>query len=259
MDNYNIEMLAPSELREYHNNPRNNDEAVEYVANSIKEFGFKIPIVVDKDNTIIAGHTRKLAALELGLTQVPVIRADDLTEEQAQAFRLADNKVAEISTWNDEMLGNELFDIGMNYDMTDFGFGDTDNVDFDNESELDNEETDNPYTMKIDAPIYEMTGESPEIDNLYNAEKQKRLEDKIKKSNVPNEIKAFLHISSLRHIEFDYKKIAEYYAHADKETQELMEDSALVIVDYNKAVELGFVKLTENISVLAEEDDPNNE
>lgn len=135
MDNYNIEMLAPSELKEYHNNPRNNDEAVEYVANSIKEFGFKIPIVVDKDNTIIAGHTRKLAALELGLTKVPVIRADDLTDEQAQAFRLADNKVAEISTWNDEMLQHELIGLEDNYDLSNFGFDELPAIDMDDYNE----------------------------------------------------------------------------------------------------------------------------
>ena len=88
----NINDLIP-----YENNPRLNDEAVEYVKNSIKEFGFKVPIVIDKDNVIIAGHTRIKASKELGIKDIPCIIADDLTEEQVKAFRLADNKVAEKS------------------------------------------------------------------------------------------------------------------------------------------------------------------
>mgnify|MGYP002514876955 CR=1 FL=1 len=83
------------ELKPYENNPRFNDDAVEYVAKSIKEFGFKVPMVIDKNNTIITGHTRYKAALELGLEEVPCIIADDLTEEQIKAFRLSDNKVSE--------------------------------------------------------------------------------------------------------------------------------------------------------------------
>ena len=80
------------ELKPYVNNPRFNDDAVEYVANSIKEFGFKVPIVIDKNNEIVAGHTRYKASLALGLDEVPCIVADDLNEEQIKAFRLADNK-----------------------------------------------------------------------------------------------------------------------------------------------------------------------
>ena len=86
-----------SEITPYKNNPRNNDEAVGPVAESIKEFGFKVPIVVDKNGEIVNGHTRYKAAQKLGLETVPVIVADDLSEEQIKAFRLADNKVGEIA------------------------------------------------------------------------------------------------------------------------------------------------------------------
>lgn len=110
-----------SELKPYKNNPRNNKEAVKYVANSIKEFGFKVPIIIDKNAEIIAGHTRLEASKELGLKEVPCIIADDLTEEQVKAFRLADNKVSEIAEWDFGLLGDELDDI-LNYDMSDFGF-----------------------------------------------------------------------------------------------------------------------------------------
>ena len=128
----NIDELIP-----YENNPRLNDEAVEYVKNSIKEFGFKVPVVIDKDNVIISGHTRIKASKELGIKDIPCIIADDLTEEQVKAFRLADNKVAEKSVWNWEMLNQELNDI-LNIDMTEFDFG----IDLDEplEDELDEDE-----------------------------------------------------------------------------------------------------------------------
>lgn len=112
-----------SELIPYINNPRNNDNAVDAVASSIKNFGFKVPIVVDSNNEIINGHTRLKAAQKLGLETVPVIVADDLTPEQVKAFRLADNKVGEIATWNDEMLAIELGELSeIDFDMTEFGF-----------------------------------------------------------------------------------------------------------------------------------------
>lgn len=95
------------ELIEYENNPRNNEEAVEKVVASIEMFGFKVPIVIDKDNVIIAGHTRRKAAEKLGLETVPCIVADDLTEEQVKAFRLADNKVSEFAEWDTEKLEEE--------------------------------------------------------------------------------------------------------------------------------------------------------
>lgn len=112
-------------LTPYENNPRNNDEAVEPVANSISEFGFKVPIVATSDGEIINGHTRWKAAKKLKLKTVPVIIADDLTEEQVKAFRLADNKVAEIAQWDIELLLSEIDSVD-NLDMTLFGFTDSD-------------------------------------------------------------------------------------------------------------------------------------
>mgnify|MGYP003301190276 CR=1 FL=1 len=109
------------ELKPYENNPRFNDDAVEYVAKSIKEFGFKVPIIIDKNNVIVAGHTRYKASLELGLEKVPCIVADDLSDEQVKAFRLADNKVSEKADWNFELLDDELKDI-LELNMEDFGF-----------------------------------------------------------------------------------------------------------------------------------------
>ena len=133
----NIVQKKIDEIKPYDKNPRKNDSAVDYVAKSIKEFGFKVPIVIDKDGIIIAGHTRYKASKKLGLKEVPCIVADDLTEEQVKAFRLADNKVSEKAKWNDKLLEEELSDI-FNIDMEDFGFdlGIDDEVEEDGEVEF---------------------------------------------------------------------------------------------------------------------------
>ena len=120
-----IVMMNIDEIIPYENNPRKNDDAVEAVANSIKNFGFKSPIVVDANKVIVNGHTRLKASKLLGLTMVPVIIASDLTEEQCRALRLADNKTAEIASWDKKLLMKELESIdweGLEMDMTDFGF-----------------------------------------------------------------------------------------------------------------------------------------
>ena len=109
------------DIKPYEKNPRKNDSAVDAVANSIREFGFKVPVVIDKDGVIVCGHTRYKAAKKLKLDTVPCVIADDLTDEQIKAYRLADNKVSELAEWDIDLLGEELdgiFDI----DMSDFGF-----------------------------------------------------------------------------------------------------------------------------------------
>ena len=112
--------LKLDEIHPYEKNPRKNNEAVPYVMKSIQEFGFKVPIIIDKDNVIVAGHTRYKAAKKLGMEEVPCIKADDLTDEQIKAFRLADNKVAEKAEWDFDLLSEELGDLTI--DMSEFGF-----------------------------------------------------------------------------------------------------------------------------------------
>lgn len=109
------------ELIPYEKNPRKNDKAVKYVANSIENFGFKVPIVIDNDNVIVCGHTRYKASKKLNLDLVPCIIASDLNEEQLKAFRMADNKVSEQAEWDFDLLNDEIDEI-FNYDMQDFGF-----------------------------------------------------------------------------------------------------------------------------------------
>ncbi|WP_279006100.1 ParB N-terminal domain-containing protein [Thomasclavelia cocleata] len=124
-----VKMFKTSEIKPYKNNPRNNDDAVNPVMESIKQFGFKVPIVIDKNNVVVAGHTRLKAAIKLKLAEVPCIVADDLTEEQINAFRLADNKVSEFATWDFELLDIELDNIAI--DMTNFGFLNKNSIELD--------------------------------------------------------------------------------------------------------------------------------
>lgn len=174
-----ITFKALDEVRPYANNPRKNDDAVEYVVNSIKEFGFKVPIIIDGSGEIVAGHTRYKAAKQLDMEEIPCIVADDLTDEQIKAFRLADNKVSEKAEWDFDLLGEELDDI-VDIDMETFGF------DFEIEEE-EPEAVEDDYEVELPeepkaklGDIYQlgrhrlMCGDSTsvdDIDKLLNGEK----------------------------------------------------------------------------------------
>ena len=152
----NIVMKQVSVLQEYENNPRNNDEAIKAVANSINEFGFKVPIVITSDNVIIAGHTRLKASVSLGLEEVPCLIADDLNDEQIKAFRLADNKTAELATWDLSKLEEELE--GLDLDMLQFGFEEMEKLLPDNAADddfdIDDQIPEVPFSQPGD--IYEL-------------------------------------------------------------------------------------------------------
>lgn len=233
------------DIKPYEKNPRKNDGAVDYVANSIDEFGFKVPIVIDKDGIIVTGHTRYKAAKKLNLEEVPCILADDLTPEQVKAYRLADNKVSEIAGWDNDLLSGEMIDINGLIDMSLFGFT------------AGTGDDENPYTQKINIPQYEITGEKPDILELVEDEKTNALIEEIKKSNVTKKEKDFLIQAAQRHLCFNYSKVAEYYANATPEMQELMEKSALVIIDFKDAIANGYVQLSEELKQMYLED--NNE
>lgn len=172
-----IKMMEVSSLKPYENNPRKNDDAVDEVAASIKAFGFKNPIIVDKDLVIIAGHTRLKAAIKLGLTMVPVIVAEDLNEDQANALRLADNKTAEIAKWDKKKLEEELKLINWEFlgiDMTDVGFDDIFASEFQEVVDDDFDEgqylSDEPYSHQGDVYLLDdnrvMCGDSTNPDDV---------------------------------------------------------------------------------------------
>ena len=120
-DSMRVRWVPVADVRPYEGNPRRNEQAVDAVAASLREFGWRQPIVVDADGTIVVGHTRLKAALALGMDEVPVVVASDLTPEQVAAYRLADNSTAELAEWDSELLAQELDGLA-DLDMSAFGF-----------------------------------------------------------------------------------------------------------------------------------------
>lgn len=142
-----IVSVSLQDLKPYENNPRLNDNAIDSVANSIREFGFKVPVVITKDNVIVAGHTRYKASLKLGLKEVPCIVADDLTEEQIKAFRLADNKVSELAEWDFEKLNIELSNIDLDMSLFNFDIKEL-SVEIDKHKEVEEDNFDVEETLE---------------------------------------------------------------------------------------------------------------
>lgn len=234
-----ISYMDINKIKPYEKNPRKNDHAVDKVAKSIEQFGFKVPIIIDKNTVIVAGHTRYKAGLKLGMSDIPTIVADDLTKEQINGFRIADNRVTEEADWDWDILIEELDGLSDHYTAMDLGFEDSEL------SFLDDEEMEESYyTDKIVVPTYEPNGDKPDIEDMYDMEKVNELMKAINKSKISEKEKEFLKIASYRHIVFDYSNIAEYYAQSEKKVQELMEESALVLIDFDKALASGFVDFT---------------
>ena len=150
MEKLEIKYIPINDIKPYKNNPRLNEEAIPYVMNSIKEFGFKNPIILDKNNVIVAGHTRLESAKRLDMKEIPVIYVDDLTEEQVKAFRLADNKVAEKSLWDYTKLDEELDSI-LDIDMSMFDFNPSD-IDWNDIEEISEETYQEPSHKMLECP-----------------------------------------------------------------------------------------------------------
>ncbi len=244
----------------YARNPRKNDEQVDKMIGAIREFGFRLPVMAKSDGTVIDGHLRPKAAHKMGLETVPVILADDLTDAQIKAFRILVNRSANWAEWDDELLRLELEELqGMDYDLSLTGF---------DKEELDTlleditpgaGDAEEFYTNKIEAPVYEPTGEKPKVEDLFDAAKARKLADEVQASSLPEDLKQFLTLAAYRHVVFDYRNVAEFYAHADPETQDLMEKSALVIIDFDKAIENGFAQFFQEVAGAYEADHGDEE
>ena len=180
----NIVKMKVSDLIPYINNPRNNENAVDKVASSIKEFGFKVPIVIDKNNVIVNGHTRLLASKKLGLEEVPVIVADDLSDAQIKAFRIADNKVSEYASWDEELLKLELEQLEeMDFDLD---LVNIDYSDFDLEIELEEIDVDFENKKQKNDDFYYFDREEIINDNIKEFKKYDTVEDYVKNiMNIP--------------------------------------------------------------------------
>lgn len=243
-----------SSLTPWDKNPRHNAAAIEQVRKSIERFGFSSPIIArQQDRVIIAGHTRHQAALKMGLDKVPV-RFLDLDPAQARALALADNRLGEVAEWDDGMLAQVLAELeAESVDLDGLGWSDEELAELmdegaDSRGELDS----GTYTDKIKAPTYEPTGKQPPLSDLFNDEKTNALLSRIDNTpDLPAEVAAFLRLAAMRHTVFHFRNIAEYYCHAKAGVQELFEQSALVIIDFNKAIENGFVHMAQQIADLA--------
>ncbi|MEB3209565.1 MAG: ParB N-terminal domain-containing protein [Synechococcus sp.] len=239
--------LPLDKLIPYAGNPRKNDHAVEQVAAAIKRFGFRVPVLAKSDGSLIDGHLRVKAAKHLGMEEVPVVLCDDLSEADIKALRISINRMAELADWDSELLSAELEGLAeQGIGLEDVGFSKDDLSELlkDAGESLPGEEA---YTRKIEAPTYTPSETKPVVAELFNAEKTERIIADIEGSKLSADEKAFLIAAAHRHTVFDFGKIADFYAHSQPEVQRLMEDSALVIIDFDKAIEQGYVRLSENI------------
>jgi hypothetical protein len=242
-----VEKWDITRLTPYARNSRtHSDEQISQLAASIKEWGWTTPVLVDEDGSIIAGHGRTLAAQRLKMTEVPVMVAKGWSDAKKRAYVIADNKLAMNAGWDEQMLAIELGELSdLNFDLELTGFNKKEL-----QSLLDIAEAERIYSDKITVPTYEPKNKKPPIEDLYDDTKAVDLIADIKESKLPQAEKDFLMAAASRHIVFNYSKVADFYSHSSKECQELMEKSALVIVDYKQAIENGFVYLTAQIDDL---------
>lgn len=236
-----MESLPIRRIRPNADNPRYiKEDKFKKLVKSLRDFPEMAnvrPIVVNTEMVVLGGNMRLKAMQEAGWQEVPV-KVVDWPEEKQREFIIKDN--VGFGEWDWDELANtwdaeELNEWGLDVPSQD--------------------EEDEAYTSKIETPIYEPKNEKPNESQLYDRTIYDRLIKEIDSSDLSSEQKDFLKLAATRHIEFDYRKIADFYAHSSNELQSLMENSALVIIDYDKAIELGFVKLFHELETLAELDE----
>ncbi len=245
-----VERRKVSDLVPYARNSRTHSpEQVAQIASSIREWGWTMPILIDETGGIIAGHGRVMAAQKLGIEDVPCMTATGWSEAKRRAYVIADNKLALNAGWDNEALKIEMKELdALDFDLTLTGFGLDEMADlFDPPTPEAEQGLSENYSRKIEAPIYEITGDCPSIAQMMDRTKTETLQAEIERAKLPDDVRAFLHFAAERHTVFNFRNIAEFYAHADADTQDLMERSALVIIDFDRAIEEGFVQLTEQV------------
>lgn len=233
---------------------------------SLRQYGAGRSILVDKNNKIIAGNKTVELATVVGIDDVVVVETDgtklvavkrtdlDLEDNSGKARALAvyDNRVGELDLdWDLDALS--MIDDTVLKDL----WKDGELAELAEPPKFDDDEEKEYYSRNIEAPIYKPMGEKPAINELYNTEKTKKLIEEINSFDIPEDEKEFLKIAATRHTIFNYKNIAEYYAQSNEKVQELMENSALVIIDFNRAIELGYVRLSNEIAQQYDEDYPD--
>jgi hypothetical protein len=244
MSNIRHEFIPVSEIEGLENNPRYIKEAEFYKLKAdIKEdanFLYQRPPLLNRTGgkyICYAGNQRLRAAIELGLTEIPCFVEDDVPQSVQDKRTIIDN--THRGQWDYDLLANEW----NQDDLTEWGVV------------FDKEKAENDiYSRKIESPIYTPKKDvKPELDDIVNLEKYHELLAQIEASKISKKDKELLKLAATRHIKFSYQDIAEYYCHSSKDVQELMENSALIIIDYNKAIELGFVEMVKNTINLQED------
>lgn len=231
------------------NNPRViKDEQFKKLVKSIQEFPEMLSVrklVCTPDMVVLGGNMRLKALQSAGIKEVDV-EIVDWDEQKQKEFIIKDN--VSFGEWNHEQLANEWDAI----ELQEWGLELPVNVDVESD-QLDN--TDDTYTNKTTTPIYDVKNIKPEINDLFNDEKSRQIIQEINKSDISEEEKQFLIYAAYRHLVFNYSKIADFYAHSSSKVQELMEKSALVIIDVEKAIENGFATLSKEMKNLIESEE----
>ena len=228
-----------SDLQPWERNPRQiNEKQAERLKESFEDFGQVETIAIGPESEVYNGHQRLnvLMAQHGGDYEIECRQSDRaLSEKEREKLTVFLHKGA-AGEWDWDILANE-FEMD---DLLDWGFDEDELGIFDL--------IDDKYTKNINAPIYEPSDWKPGIEELYNRVRSQELIEKIERSEIEEDIKKFLVAAALRHTVFNYKLIADYYSHASREVQELMEDSGLVIIDFHKAIELGYVRLSKKVA-----------
>lgn len=255
--------LKPAEY-----NPRKRlqpgDEEYERLKRSIETFGYVDPIIVNADGTVIGGHQRLYVLQELGYSEADVAVVD-LSKQDEKALNIALNKIS--GEWDEEKLAAIFAELDLEgYELENTGFDKAERNDImtavkavaenlEKEAELSDK-----YTKKIKKITYQVTGETPEIHELFDRSKTNALLQDIESDmSISEEEREFLKLAAMRHVVFDYHQIAEYYAAASPEMQGLMEDSALVIIDIEQAITNGYARLKGNILDMVEREGADND
>lgn len=254
-------MTSINSLKHDHKNARRRtDRSAMLIAESLKRYGAARSIVIDEDNRILAGNGTIEGAKQAGITNVRIIDAEGdeviavrrsgLTEDEKVGLALADNRTSDLSEWDGAM----LYQLSQEHD-TETWF---DKNELNELIGLDQEsDEDSPYTNKTIAPLYDPTGTQHKPEHLCDVTRTNRLLADIELADIPDDIKGFLKLAAHRHTAFNYSKIADYYATATKEVQKLFEQSALVIIDFDQAIENGFVRLDKHVEKAFKQDRPN--
>lgn len=254
---------APEHIKDLKPDPENlrlhNPRNVGMIRDALGEVGAARSIVIDETNTVLAGNATLEAAGEAGITKLQVVDADGetivavrrtgLTARQKKRLAAFDNRTAELATWDTTNVADLLAADAKAFE----GMFAEDEI-----AQLLGTDNDNTYTSKTVSPVYTPKGERPPLTALVDHQKADELLAGIDAAKLPEGVTQFLKLAAERHTVFNFRQIAEFYCHADAKVQDLMERSGLVIIDFKKAIEYGFVYMTEKLGALADQEEAAN-